>query len=325
MRLNPRALVILIFFACCLVALPALAQDYAGRGRIQGKVTAVETGEPLEGVRITGSVSGAQEKPDAIMTDADGDWALVGIRGGTWEVIAEKDGYVPYRDVLNVPATGERVRSTIQMREIPKEEKEAKKQAQAASIAAEGNAMIESGDLAGARGKFEEALELAREEDRSSLLVGIAKTHSVEKNHDAAIETLEKGLEIAPGDPEILRLLIAELALIGRAEEAQRYTAMLPADQTVDPGTYFNMAVNAYNGGESEKALDLFNQALEADPELTLGYYYRGLTALNLGNNALALSDFQIFKQRAPTDPNVAEVNTFIEYLEGAVAGGEAQ
>lgn len=305
-----------IALAITFIAAPALAQEWTGRSRIEGTVKTEKGGDPVADAKITLSLENVDTAPEPMMTDKKGKWSIVGLRGGEWEVVVEKEGYIPYRDIIDLSATGERQRSSVRLREIPKEEKEKKEQAQAAKIAQEGNAFLEQKQYAEARAKWREALELSRDEDKGQLFLAIATTHSVEKNHEKAAEVLEEGVEVVGDDPEILKLLIAELAAVGRDEDAKVYMGRLGEDAGLNPSTYLNMGITAYNNNEMEKALENFNSALEQNPDIVQGYYYRGLVHVNLSNNAEALADLQKFKELAPDDPKVAEAETFIEYLQ---------
>ncbi|MEM9556209.1 MAG: tetratricopeptide repeat protein [Acidobacteriota bacterium] len=300
-----------------LATTPALAQEWVGRSIISGTVDTADGGDPVEGAKVTLSLEGVETAPEPQITDAKGKWSLSGLRGGEWEIIIEKEGYIPYRDYIDLSATGERQRSSISLREIPAEEKAKKAQAQAAKIAQEGNALLEQQEYQGARTKWREALALSRDEDKGQLFLAIATTHSVEKNHDRAITVLEEGISAVGDDPELVKLMAAELAAVGRDEDAKQYIERLGEDAALNPSTYFNMGITAYNGNEMDKALGYFNEALSQNPDMVQGYYYRGLVHVNLSNNAEALADLQKFKDLAPADdPKIAEADTFLEYLQ---------
>ena len=79
-----------------LLAVPeyALAQ---GSGQIQGQVTDAETGEPLPGVNVT-----IPEIQRGAATDEDGEYVIIGVPAGTYDVVASFVGYSTVRqtDVL---------------------------------------------------------------------------------------------------------------------------------------------------------------------------------------------------------------------------------
>lgn len=104
----PRALRRLAILALAMGAIagtraPAAAQ--AGTGRVQGRVVAAETGEPLAGVRV--SLAGTAQ---GTVSDASGDWRLNGVAAGEQTLVLQAIGRAPLR--LNA---GVRAGSTVEL------------------------------------------------------------------------------------------------------------------------------------------------------------------------------------------------------------------
>src|SRR4030043_1184076 len=85
----------IFFVSAFLILIIGFAQDYKGKGRVNGFVYD-EGGRPLEGVIVrlyyVDSRSGYEVK-----TDANGKWAGVWLRSGAGEIDFEKPGYLPHR------------------------------------------------------------------------------------------------------------------------------------------------------------------------------------------------------------------------------------
>src|SRR5262249_27807486 len=116
-----------------LAGLPALAQSWAGHGRIQGVVTDPQ-GKPVEGAKITllKGEGDAAKGPKPLFTDTSGRWSFLGLAGGQWRVLIEKAGYVPSEGVSNIVESSFAVPQPIrvQLRELSKEQAQAQAQAQ---------------------------------------------------------------------------------------------------------------------------------------------------------------------------------------------------
>ncbi|HWW93765.1 MAG TPA: carboxypeptidase-like regulatory domain-containing protein, partial [Vicinamibacteria bacterium] len=79
-----------IFFL--LLAAPVMAQDWTGRGRLQGTVLDPD-GKPVEKAKVTLTFGDKQTGPPPAYSDSKGRWATLGLTQGTWKVHIEKDSY----------------------------------------------------------------------------------------------------------------------------------------------------------------------------------------------------------------------------------------
>lgn len=325
--IKPAALAVLAL----LCAVPLLAQDWVGTGRLQG-VVKDEAGKPIVGAKVTlrpGStgVDPANPGPKQITTDKNGRWTVLGLADGPWGVLIEADGYVSSEGKLQVSEGGPPQQAiTITLKALTKEQKEPAKPSKA-QLANEsitkGNDLLNQQKYADARAEYQKALEqIEQPEYQIPVLRGIASTWykesaeaktKEEKTHDVdeAVATLKKALDLKPGDPDTLQLLVNLLVGAGRDAEAKTYIAQMPADK-VDPDMLLNMGIKAYNAKQLPKALDQFNQVITAKPELPEPYYYRGLVYLQMGKTAEAKADFQ---KLLALDPNSKFAKEAKEYL----------
>lgn len=93
--------------------------------------------------------------------------------------------------------------------------------------------------------------------------------------------------------------------------------------------TMFEDAMTAREEGNNEEALDLLNDALELDPELTLAIYWRAVVNQDMGNLEEALTGYQATLELVPDQVqihnDIADTMALLGNMEGAVAELQAQ
>lgn len=329
-----------LFFACfviaaLLAATPVSAQSWAGKGRLQGEIRD-ENGKPIEGAKITlrkgtERVDPKADGPKAITTNKNGKWSVLGLAGGAWGILVEKEGYAPSEG--QVPVNEFAVAQPLNISLKSMAALQAAAQANAAkagkSVEPSGNAKAkaalekaaaaqQAGRYAEARTGFEEGLGLLEEADpsvRLSVLRAIADTYAKEGNQAQAIATLERALQVDPADAVSLQIIATTLISQGKEKEAEAYIARLPQGTKIDPDTLLNTGIKAYNDKDLNGALERFNRVVQQNPDLANAYYYRGLTLLGLNKSAEAKADFEKVLQLDPNFPNADEVREYIKAL----------
>jgi tetratricopeptide (TPR) repeat protein len=223
-----------------LAAAPALAQDWAGRGRLQG-VLKDEEGKPVEGARLTfrkgaPPVDVAAPGPAPVVSNAKGRWSIGGLAQGPWAVLIEKDGFLQSEGQLNADQFSTAPSVTITMKKPTQEMLDAAAAQTAAGQAREaldrGNGFLTAGKWAEARGEFEAALALVDAEYQPMILRAIAQTLAQEKSYPEALAKLEQAQAMKP--------------------EAE--TLMLTAQVQ-------------HSAGQSAAAIDTLKKALELKPD----------------------------------------------------------
>lgn len=299
-----------------LLATPVAAQDWSGRGRLQGSVSG-PSGQPIQGAKITLRLKDDPNAgPPPLTTNKKGKWSYLGLVTGVWKVSIEAPGYVPSEGVVHVNEFGAAEDVNIQLNPISETEKKASAEDEAVAAIGRGNALLQQKKWAEARAEFETALPKLDPSQQPAVLRGIAHTWSAEGKTDEAVATLKKALEIKPDDADSLKLIINLLVAADREEEAKAYMDRLPQGATIDPTTALNVGIDLYNKQDLDGALVQFNRVVEENPDLPDGYYYRGLVYLNKGQNAPAIADFKKLLDLAPDYPQAAEVQQFLDYLE---------
>jgi tetratricopeptide (TPR) repeat protein len=320
---SPRK-TMLVVLALLLLATPLLAQAWKGRGRLQGQVNGPD-GRPVEGAKITlriGSdgVDPAKEGPASVTTDAKGRWSILGLAGGSWGILIEKEGFQPSEGLVKVNESGpppQPIRVDLKAPSVQQQQQAAQDDAgsQAKQALDQGNALLEAGRYAEARAQYETAMAKVDAELHPAILRAIAKTWYEEKQPDKAVATLEQALQLKPDDVESLKLVINLLVAQGKEKEAQTYMARLPQGQTVDADTLLNVGIKYYNEQKLDDALTQFDRVVKENPNLADAYYYRGLVYLNQGKTAEAKADFQKVLEIDPKHPQAADVREYLSSL----------
>ena len=352
---RPRNPLLVLSLALVLGLLPAagaLAQDWKGRGRIQGKVVD-EAGEPIQGATIK-IVFGDRGGPEPFETKKNGRWAYMGLTSGSFTVQIEAEGYVGAEGQIRVneytPSANKPLETTLRKDAVAAAKAEGDR---LMVVLSEGNQLLLDGQYADARARFEEVraevkddkqkrqldraiagtyleegktaeartrLEalMAAEEDpqlRAEDLRTIARSHYKDENVDQSVAALEKALVEVPEDPGTLRLIVDILLASGRETEAEPYMARLPQGEKIDPNALLNLGIAAYNGGDMDKALDKFQKVVDAYPDNASAHYYLGLTFMGKMENSKAKEHLDTLLALEPEHPNAAEAKQFLEYL----------
>jgi len=291
---------------------PLLAQDWAGRGRLNGQVVD-ENRQPIENARVFLLQGG--EGPDPIVTNQKGRWSFLGLANGPWTIRIEADGYVPREGPAQVNQYAASKALVTTLRPIPEEMLAKAAATEAMKHLETGNQLLSEDKPVEARAEYQAALVDLEQQSHAPVLVGIASTYYSEDNLQAAEETLLQVLEIEPDNVEALKLLSSMLVAQGREEEAKPLMDRLPEGQALDADAYLNVGIDAYNDGRLDEALVEFDKVVQRFPDLPEAYYYRGLVLLNQGDNDGAIADFEKLLAMAPDDPRATEATSFLEYL----------
>jgi len=304
---------VLVALLLAVVASPALSQDWAGRGRLQGVVKDPD-GQPIEGATITLTRGG--EGPEPFLTNKKGKWSYLGLVNGMWDVRIEYAGYVPSEGTVGANEFGTSPTVNITLRPIPPELLAEAAATLSLELLERGNELLQEGKPAEARAEYETALGELELENHPPVLMGIARTYYQEDNLGEAEATLRKIVEIEPDNVDALKLLSGMLVAQGREEEARVFMDRLPEGELLDADAYLNVGIDLYNAGNLDEALAEFQKVVEHFPDLPAAYYYRGLVLLNKGDNAGAAADFQKLIELAPDTPRAVEAQDFLEYLQ---------
>jgi tetratricopeptide (TPR) repeat protein len=300
------ALTVLLLIA---VVAPAVAQS-RGMGRISGKVTD-EKGKGVDGVTVRATMAEGGGAPVTAKSNDKGNWVLSGIASGTWNIDFEKEGWEPNRisvpvvELTTIPPIAVRLKPAA-ARADPNVEIQAELQKAAA--------LLSDRKFADAR-KIYESL-LAKYPSVYQLHPMIARTWHGDKNLDKAIEHLRIAAEKMPENIEVKLLLGNTLIEAGKTDEGKQILAGVDPAKVADPAVLLNVAIALINQGKAADALTYLDQIVTRFPALADGYYYRGITYLQLQKNAEGKADLEKFVGLASPDaPELAMAKKILAQL----------
>lgn len=120
--------------------------------------------------------------------------------------------------------------------------------------------------------------------------------------HEDAIQYYEKALLIRP-DADNLRMALSEVQVgYGHFDRAREHLEWLRERQPQNPGVLFGLARCAAAAGENDKALQLLNQLLAANPNNWLALNERGKLAVQCDRPEDAVADLRKADSLAPPD-----------------------
>jgi Tfp pilus assembly protein PilF len=311
-------LIMVVVLATLIVSVgtpDVFAQAWSGAARVKGVVKDID-GNPIKGAKVTlVFINDRQTGPPALTTDKKGRFSMLGLRGGSWWVKVDAEGFKWWTGPHELFSHSAPETLVVQLEPLPDEVIRAQKQFKAQGRLDKAKELIAKGDVEGARAEYNAALEELEEIDHPVVLSALANTYIQEGNLDKASEILEKSLAINPDHTASLKALTAVVASRGNVERAEELFAKLPADEPVHPNTTMNLGMAHYNKGEMEQAKEYLDRTVRDHPDVPLAYYFRGLIDLSLEPES-AKVDFEKFIELAPDLPQASEAREYLKYLE---------
>lgn len=323
MKLSPpspacwnRQTSLVLWSLLLLASSGVLAQDWAGRGRLNGIVTD-EAGQPIAeaSVQLRAPGNPAAGPPD-LKTDKKGKWSYLGLVGGNWTVKITAQGFVPSEGVAYVNEFQPNPLVAIKLRRLESVAPAADPKLLEAQKAVErGDALLKARKPAEARAEFERSLGPLDPENQRIVRKRIATTYMLEGMDERAVEILKSVLEEDPQDADALRLIVDRLTVLGRDAEAAAYLQRMPEGTALDPSTVLNQGINLYNAGKLDDALVKFEAVVAARPQWADAYYYRGMALLGLRQLERAKGDLQKVLELDPQGPNADTCRELLKSL----------
>jgi len=219
-----------------VAAAAAFAQDWAGRGRLQGQVTD-DNGAPIAGATVTLRPAKTPDSgPKPLTTDKSGRWSILGLTGGPWTVGVAAPGYVGMEGGVNVNEFGLNPPLNMQLRKDVVGEAN-KKMQQAHSDFETGNALLQERKWSEARARFEHALTLVDPKDAENQFVirrTIGYTLLQDQRYPEALEKLQAAAALNPNDAETAGFIARTHAGMGQKDQAievlKAFATAHPAD-----------------------------------------------------------------------------------------------
>jgi len=294
--------------ALLLAASSVQAQAWRGTARLAGKVVD-DSGAPLQGVAVKLFFVGAQEGT-TVTTNKKGEWAANGIKGGQWQIDFTKDGYLARKISVDLGVEEHKPPIDTTLQKAPPNPNDV---IHDQLVKAAG--LMHDEKYADAR-KIYEDLKTQYPQVHQFLPL-IARTYVAEKNYPKAIETLQEALKNEPDSNDLKMLLADTYQKNGQQAESDQLLSTIDTTQIKDPATLLNLGIAQLNDKKPEQALTYFDKTVKQFPDYADGYYYRGLTQLQLGHNDQAKPDLEKFVQMAPNAPEADTAKKLLAQLGG--------
>lgn len=278
-RCRPSRLAAALLLAAAAhlaAAAPALAQ----RGGLRGALTDPD-GNPIPGVRVSIVLADGGGRPVTVETNDEGRFTRAGLQVGMYRVSMELDGWEPLQAIVNI-STGSQsfIEETLfPLPEgvlSPQQAQEAESHLQAAQQA------FESGDFATAAAGFLAFTELAPNSAGAFFNLGAAYERL--QDYPKAIEAYERAVSL---DATMKQGLLAVADLHGRLEQWSEAVAAF--DRVMDlveasAANLYNYATYAVNAGRPDLALEFYQKAANADPQLAVAHFQVGVAKYQAGD-----------------------------------------
>jgi tetratricopeptide (TPR) repeat protein len=312
-RLNGRLpwLVVCVAGLSLALAVPAAAQS---TGMIKGVVKDAQ-GQPVDGAKVSIDMTEGVSRHFETKSNKKGEFIQIGLQGGPYKVIAEKDKLVSntaeVRVSISRPAEANLVLGAGNAAAASKE---------AAAKNAELKKTFEEGVAASRAGNHDEAIakftaSAAINETCYDCYYNIAFSESQKKDYDKAEAAYKKAIEIKPDYAEAYSGLANVYNATRKFDQAA--TASAKAMELSGSGAaagggggnadaMFNQGVILWNAGKIPEAKKQFEGAIAANPNHAESHYQLGMALVNEGNLAGATTEFETYLKLAPEGPNAA-------------------
>ena len=314
----------------CITA-TALAQQPVVRGKVVD-----EAGKPVPDA-IVDFVAQFQTLNRQAKTDSKGEFLIVGLPSGDYLVTAKKEGVGEYilkakfTQGQNPPFTMTLAPAAPAASPLAGATVGGGAASAAAKAAAALQALAKSGAEHLAAGRNDEAITayteiIAKAPACADCYVNLGIGHANKKQYAEAETAFKKSIEIKPDNATAHSQLAAvynvqrkfDLAAEASANAA-KYSAGPAGAGGGNAEALYNQGVALFNGQKFAEAKAAFEGALKADPKLAPAHYQLGMTALNLGDFALAASSLEQYLALDPNGPKAAEVKAALPTVKGMV------
>jgi tetratricopeptide (TPR) repeat protein len=305
---------------CAVAVVLALTASAFAQSVVRGKVQDSQ-GKPVEGAAILFEAEGTNRKMQT-KTDNKGEFLQVGLQSGAYKVTASKDGVGTATSPANVR---QGPNNPLNLTLMPAGaaaaagDKGAAQKLQA--LAGEAMSALRAGNNDDAIAKFTEVAGQMPTCSDCYYNIGVANANK--KDFAAAEAAYKKAIELKPDNADAytgLATLYNQQKKFDLAAEASanasKYTAVGGGGNAE---AAYNQGVILFNGQKFAEAKVQFETATKSDPTHALAHYQLGMTALNLGQFADAVTALEAYLKIDPEGPKAAEVNASLPALQAMV------
>lgn len=300
---------------------PAAAQGGRGKGRVQGLVLD-EAGTPVAGAKVLMELLSKETAERVETTGKDGEWALIDLGSGNWQVTVSAEGYIPTTTTIFISQLQKNPKVILKLKK-PEIDKDAVITDEASL------AYIEQATKLFNEKQYDQALVileqfLAQNPKAYQVQLLIGDCYREKGEVDKAIEIYNKAVEEAKADEKTGQQVSAKaLAAIG--------DCYVRKNDIANAQVYFKQSIDtnpdnetlAYTVGEVffsnqklDEAIQYFTKATEIKPDWAPPYHKLGLVYLNKTDYDKAKENFAKFLTLEPEGELAAQVKSILEYLD---------
>jgi tetratricopeptide (TPR) repeat protein len=322
-----RLSLFLVLILTVTIASTASAQ-VRGRGRLQGTVTDLSTGKPVEGAVVTVGLASGNTEPIVAKTDARGHWSALGLINGQWNIDIVAPGYQTTRGSASVSEMQQLPMIRTQIAPEVKQEAAATAVASTPLIPKEAADAITEGQELMSQTKYKEAVA---DFEKAYPLVPTDKPET-KKIHDQLMQVMAQAYYRAGDLPKAIAMLenvtaadpantpeavlLANLYLQdGQLDKGRALLEKLPPSAITDPNAYINVGILFLNKKNPADGATYFSKAIALNPKAGDAYYYRGLAYAQQQKTAAARADFEQVVALAPDSPEAKDAKAMLAAL----------
>lgn len=268
-----------------------------GTGRVAGSVKDQE-GNPVVGAKVVAEPESGGNPLQAV-TNAKGEWGILGFRNGRYTFTVTAEGYQPESATAMVQQLSKNPRMDIVLQKLQKGK--AIGGQKTSLLLNEGNQLFEQKNYPEALAKYQELL--AESPTLYQIHLNIGNVYRATGELDKALAEYE---QVLGQEPENLAALVnvGDVHIKkGELEKAVPYFEKAMTQNPSDEAIPFNVAEIFFNTGNVDKAIEMYEKASAAkpdwvDPVLKLGYAH-----LNKGDMVKAAEQMEKVMAMAPESP----------------------
>ena len=298
-----------ILIALCLLLTAGMlpAQNWKGKGRLEGTVTD-EKGAPIAGVKVKLTYVKDNEGFE-VATEADGVFHANWIRKGAWNIDFFKPGYEMKAISVNANEYTKNEPILISLKKasgivLTDEIKNDLNKA---------NDLFDQKNYAGAVELY--AAIIAENPEIYILYKNIGNCYFAQEQYDKAEEAYLKILEKEPDNADAMVLIGNTYANRNEREKAMEWYGKIDVEKITDATVLVNIGINYLNIGKSEEALKYFKQAVVVDPDDLDALYRLGLAYISSSDSDEAITCFENYLKIDSTSERADQVRKFLDYL----------
>jgi tetratricopeptide (TPR) repeat protein len=279
-----------------------------GTGRVTGIITDLE-GNPIPDAHVLATTEGSGHKIEAT-TDEDGEFAMMGFRGGGWTFTVTAEGYVTQADTLSVKGISKNPPITITLEKL---RKGVTRSEGARDLLTEANELYHQENYDQALAKYVEILE-----ENPGLYQIHANVGNVYKRQGKLEEALAEYQLVLDEDPShgVASVNIGDvLVKQGKFDEAIPYFEQALESSPDDETLPFNVGELCFSNGQIEKAIVFFQKAAEIKPDWPEPYLKAGYAYLNLGKLDEAAVQLKKLIEVAPDSQEAQQAQAVLDQL----------